>query len=238
MRERQIVSAPVEPSGVLRTIVAGLVAFALGAGAIAAWKWMPLSSSAPSVASALPAPAPVPATHAPAPNFAGDRIGRAATAPLLRACIKSGVFEGFKDNPQAVYMILTATQTVIRIAPGFGGRQMDSAQIIEYWREVAECVFQQNSWHLCDADNRALAVELASGFVRTAASAAGNLTKNRDAQTILAENARVRTRILSALQARLRNGTLIAADFPLLQPTEIKNLLDEVKPVSNACAKS
>ena len=179
------------------------------------------------------------ASEAPAPKFAGGRLGRAATAPLLTTCVKGDVFAGFNGgNAQAVYTVLTTAGTAQRLASLVGADMSDGVpQLTEYWREIADCVYQQNSWHLCDADNRALAVELAAGFIRGAAQVAATPPKTRDAQMILGDNARVRQRVLEALRARLRNGQLIAADFSPLQPPEIKSLLNETKPVANGCAK-
>jgi len=236
MRERQIVSAPVpDRSALFGTILFAACAIALAGGSFAAWKWM---AGAPSPAPVASAPVAVtPVAEAPTLKFGENRVGRAAAAPLLKSCIRGDVFEGFKDNPQALHSILMATQNAMRVAPGFAGREVSSAQIGEYWREMTGCVYQQDSAQLCDADNRAFAVEIASGFVRASTLIANNPPKTADAQAILSDNARVKAHMLAAVQARLRDGTLIAADFPLLQPTEIKSLLESVKPTGNACAK-
>jgi hypothetical protein len=235
LRERGI-AQPAERSGPVGTILFGVVAFALGVGAIMAWKWYPGSNPPPVASAAQPAAA---GNDAPAPKFSGNRIGRAGSAPLLRTCIKGDTFEGFGNgNPEAAYTMLTSIGTMSRLAPLFGAETGDGAQFTEYWREIADCVFQQNSWHLCDADNRALAVESAGAFIRNAERVAAKPPKTRDSQMILGENGRARQRVLDALRARLRNGQLIAADFNLLQPPEIKSLLDGTKPVGDGCAKT
>jgi hypothetical protein len=230
MRERQVAPAPAERSGALGTIVIAVVAFAIGAGGIVAWKWMPTRNPQPVAAKAAP--------PAETPKFAGNRVGRAAAAPLLRTCTKSDTFEGFgKGDPEAIYTLLTTVGTMQRLAPLVGAEMGDGAQLVEYWREIADCVYQQNSWHLCDADNRALAVESASAFIRGATRIAENPPKGRGADIVLRDNARARERVLDALRARLRNGQLVAADFGPIQPPAVKALLSEVKPAGNACAK-
>lgn len=235
MRERQIVAQPVERSGLAGTIAIAVAAFVIGGGAIAAWQWYPRSSPPPAAAAAPPAAA----SDAAAPKFAGRRLGRAGSAPLLRACVKGNAFEGFgAANPEAVYEMLNAAGTMATLAPLLGAETGSGAQLTEYWREIADCVYQQNSWHLCDPDNRSLAAELASAFIRHAGRVASDPPKTRDAQMILGDNARARQRVLDALRARLRNGHLIAADFSPLVPQEIKSLANEVKPVANGCAKS
>ena len=236
MRERQIAAQPAERSGIVGTIAIAVAAFVIGGGAIAAWRWYPKSSPPAAARAALPAVA----SDAPAPKFADNRLGRAATAPLLTTCIKSEVFAGFNGgNAQAIYTVMTTAGTMHRLAPLVGADMSDGVpQLAEYWREIADCVYQQNSWHLCDADNRALAVESVAGFIRGAAQVAAQPLKTRDAQMILADNARARQRVLEALRARLRNGQLIAADFSALQPPEVKSLLNEIKPAANGCVRS
>ena len=232
MRARQMVPQRAERSGLFGTIAFAIVAFAAGAGAIAVWKWMPLRNPPPGAS----VNSPVAATSDIAPTFPGNRLGRAGTAPLLRTCVKGDTFEGFR-NPEAVYIVLTTAGTMSRLAPLVGAEMGDGVQLTEYWREIADCVYQQNSWQLCEPDNRALAVESASGFIRNAAGVAAN-PKTRDAQATLRENAAAKQRVLDSLRSRLRNGHLIAGDFGPLQPPEIKALLNETKPIANGCAKS
>jgi hypothetical protein len=234
MRERNAAPAP-SRSGLFGTIMFAVAAFAIGAGSIAAWKWFS-GSSPPPVANANPPAAA--SIGAPAPTFAGNRLGRAGTAPLLRTCTRSDTFEGFgAGSPDAIYTVLTTAGTMSRLAPLIGAETGDGVQLAEYWRVIADCVYQQNSWHLCDADNRALAVESASGFIRSAARIATNSSKARDAQNIVSDNAQARQRVLEALRTRLRNGHIIAADFGPLQPPEITSLLADTRTVSNGCAK-
>lgn len=233
-RHARTVTPPPNRSGLFGTIVFAVVAFMVGVGGIAAWKWF--AGSSPSAVANANRPSAT-SDDAPIPKFAGDRIGRAGTAPLLRSCVKGDTFEGFAGNPEAIYTVLTTAGTMSRFASLIGAKAGDGTQLTEYWREIAECVYQQNSWHLCDTDNRALAVESASGFIRGADRITANPPRTRDAPMIMSDNARARQRVLEALRTRLRTGHIIAADFGPLQPPEIKTLLADIKTVSDGCAK-
>jgi hypothetical protein len=234
MRERTITPPPIR-SGIAGMIVLAVVAFAVGAGGILAWKRFAGSSPLPVASASPPAAA---SNKAPAPKFAGNRLGRAGTAPLLRTCVKGETFETFINlNAQAIYTVMTTASTMMRTGPLVGAPTGDPTQLADQWREIADCVYQQNSWHLCDADNRALAVESASGFLRFAAQIPANPMTMRDEQTLLRDVAQTRQRVLEALRTRLRNGHIIASDFGPLQPTEIKALLADTKTVGNGCAK-
>lgn len=217
----QTVAQPGKRSSVIGTLAVGVVAFMLGVGTIFVWKQFVRTSPPPIVGGSSPATA-----SAPAPKFAGNRVGRAATAPLLRTCVQGDAFEPYDGNPQALYTVLTTAGTMSRIGSLIGAETGSGEQLTEYWREIAECVYRQNSWHICDADNRALAIESASGFIRTAARIAAS-----------SENTQARQRILDALRTRLRNGQIIADDFGPLPPQEIKALLASTATVSNGCVK-
>jgi hypothetical protein len=223
MRER-LTPSSVERSGLLTTVFVGIVAFAIGAAAIVAWKMFPAST--PPAVAGLSEPA--------VPKFTGNRLGRAEFAPLLRTCVKSDLANGM--TPEVLYTFLTAAGTMGRIAPLFGSKEFDDrGQLTVYWNMIADCVYQQNSWHLCDLDNRALAVASASAFIRSVATQPAG--KSRTDQIILGDNARAAQRVLDTLRMRVRNGQLIAADFGPLPPPEIKTLLTETKTIANGCEK-
>jgi hypothetical protein len=226
MREQFAPSAP-ERSGVLTTLLVGIVAFAIGAAAIVVWKRVAASS----------APAGAALTEAAAPRFAGNRLGRAEQAPLLRTCIKFDLPNGM--SPDMLYTFITTAGTVGRIAPALGVKELDTrGQLTEFWKMIAECVYQQNSWHLCDRDNRALAVAATSAFIRDAAHvAAPPIVRLRADQMSPGDGPRATQRVLDALRMRVRNGQLIAADFGWLAPPEIKAVLNETRTVANACDK-
>ena len=226
MRE-QLTSSAAGRSSLMTTIVIGVAAFAIGAVAIGGWKMIAPSSK----------PAGTALTELAAPRLAGNRLGRAEHAPLLRTCVKAEFANGL--SPEAFYTFLTAAGTMGRIAPLLGSKEFDNRGLItEYWKMIAECVYQQNGWHLCDPDNRALAVTSASAFVRESAHVTAQpADKSRVDQMILSDNARASQRVLDAVRTRVRNGQLIAADFGMMPPPEIKTLLAETRAIANACDK-
>ncbi|MCC6777519.1 MAG: hypothetical protein IT537_12950 [Hyphomicrobiales bacterium] len=218
MREQlALSSASSSHSGLLTTILVGVVAFAVGAGAILAWRTISATRS-PGVAAVI---------EPPAPTFTGQRLGRAEQAPLLRTCAK--IEPGSGMTPEMFYAALTTVNTIGRIAPMVGSKELDiRGQLSEPWRMIAECVFQQNGWALCDVDNRALAVASASALVRNATQVSPS-ERSRTSGT---------QRVLDAVRMRVRNGQLIAADFGYFPPPEIKAILAETKPIANGCEKS
>lgn len=229
LRQRVQASPPPERSDLPTVMLLGVAAFAIGAITIMAWTYLsaPQSSQVAAV------------KESPAPTFDGKRVGYAGTAPLLRACVtNSELSHAFNHaEPDAIFSLLKTTETAARLGPLFGAKGRNTGQLSEYWRELADCVYRQNSRTLCDIDNRALAVETASAFVRQAARLAANPPASRDIQAILNDNASVQERILGTLRQRVHNGLLIAADFGPLAPAEIKRVLAETKPIMNGCSK-
>jgi hypothetical protein len=241
MRERQVMTASPERSGLAGTLLIGFAAFAIGALAIVGWKiWPDPKPTAPAVAlgnQPIASP-PVAAANQPALKFSGKRLGEAEHAPLLATCIKGDNFEGFGGgSPQAVYGMLTMMGTATRVGSLIGAEMGDRAQLTDYWRLIADCVYQQNSWNLCDPDNRALAIESGGAFIRGAAVVAANPPQGRAGPIVLRNNAQSRERVLDGLRTRVRNGYLIANDFGPVQPPEIKALLAETKTTANGCTK-
>lgn len=239
MRERQVMTAAPERSGLGSTLLIGFAAFAIGALAIVGWTmWPGTNAPVPAVAAANQPGGSPQAANQPAPKFSGKRLGEAAQAPLLAACTKGDNFEGIGNgSPQAVYAVLTMMGTATRIA-SLAGENGNSSQLVDWWRLIADCVYQQNSWNLCEPNNRALAIESASAFIRGAAAIAASPPQGRAGPIVLRNNAQSRERVLDALRSRVRNGYLIADDFGAVQPSEIKALLAEMKTIANGCAKS
>ncbi len=239
MRERQTVVVSSSSSGLGSILLIGCAAFAIGVLAIAGWKMWPGSKSAVPAFSLGNQPGALPqAAASPAPKFSGKRLGEAAQAPLLAACAKGDNFEGFGNgSPQAVYAMLNMMGTATRIGSMVGAEGANSSQLVDYWRLIAECVYQQNSWNLCEPNNRAIAVESALAFIRGAAAVAADPPRGRGTAAALRNNAQSRERVLDALRARVRGGYLIADDFGAFRPAEIRTILAETKPIGNGCAK-
>lgn len=218
----------------LPTIAGAVAAFAVSACVVLYWgqisspgRWLPSLWGAPS------------ASIAPAPS--GERLGRAATAPLLKACVTKSLF-GIDDDqeiePAHLLDVLNASATAGRLTSMFGGKpRNETVNLAAMWGEVADCVFRQNSWQLCDIDNRALAVHAANSFAR-------------QTDTVLAQGAKIgatigdiqaltstRDRVLESLQSRVNSGALIASDFAPFAPAAVRTALDKTRTGGNACAK-
>lgn len=238
MRERQTITVSSGSSGLGGTVLVGCAAFAIGILAIAGWKiWPGAKSSAPSN---QPGAAASSAVANQPPKFSGKRLDEAEHAPLLATCVADEGFGGFGDtkNPQAAYAMMKMLGTHVRVATLIGAETGNGIQITDNWRIIAECVYRQNSWNLCNPNNRALAIESAEAFVRRAAAVIANPPKGSSGQTTAREYSQARERVLDALRSRVRNGYLIANDFSFVQSPEIKKVLSETKTVANGCEKS
>ena len=157
---------------------------------------------------------------------------------MLKTCIKGDDFEGLgsPSNPQAVYGLLKTVGAASRLMSMVGGETGGSAQLADYWRMLADCVYQQNSWNLCDPDNRALAIESGGAFIRNAAVVAANPPQGRAGPMVLRNNAQSRERVLDAC-ARASATATSSQTISSLQPPEIKAILTQNKTVANGCAK-
>ena len=108
----------------------------------------------------------------------GGRLGDASESKLLRTCMPSSMgaataWAGM-DN-KALYNLLSATNQMMSIAawrPARRTRPPAPKPSRSMWAEVADCVFRQNGYVLCEPDNRALAVEAVTAFVKQSAFAA------------------------------------------------------------------
>jgi hypothetical protein len=271
LREKQRWEEPKRSSPV-PLILGVMVAFAVGGVAAFGYLKMP-SLPAMKAKSAATEGTAAPDASAPtaAVSFAaGQRVGRAETAPLLRSCVpmsKLG-FNGFDAGPAGqrieakdIYAILQAGAQVSRIAAVAGVKQQAvvESEFASIWGDVADCVFRQNGWALCDPDNRALTVEATNTFIRQVniassakpeppSSKPGSKTfaqvkaeiDGRHApnsqQTLQAARA-VKDRVLAGLRSRAAEGRLIASDFGYFAPAEVQQVFKDVKPTRNACAE-
>lgn len=186
------------------------------------------------------------------------RIGRAEAAPLLKTCMpmhKLGFGKNQPVEPGDLYRILQAGSTFSRIASAAGIKQnaMDDAGFATLWAEVADCIYRQNGWMICDPDNRALAIEAANTLVRQASAAAKSVKspdtsefsktmatiqgKHAPNREYLVQNANAaKARVLSGLRNYAADGRLTASDFGLFAPSEISQVLRDTKITRDACA--
>jgi hypothetical protein len=183
------------------------------------------------------------------------RIGYAEESHLLRTCVPSRAL-GFEKTDRIsnkdIYRILQAGAHVSGIASMIGVQQnaVDPVAFASLWGEVADCVFRQNGWALCQPDNRALAVEAVSTFVRQSAAAAAPQRESDFSRTMAKmqgdrsranayamQNANaIRERVFAALRMRVEEGRLIAADFGMFTPGEVMNVVKSTKVREDACA--
>lgn len=181
------------------------------------------------------------------------RVGRAETAPLLKACVpfsRLGFEHVDRVPPGDLYRILQTASGFSRIASAAGIKQnaVDQAQFAAVWAEVADCIYRQNGWVLCDPDNRALAVEAATTFIRQLSTAAKTekFFDSRDTRPFgldgqqrayaLQNAGAVKSRVLAGLRTQVAEGRLTASDFGMFAPPEITQVVRETKVTRDACA--
>lgn len=218
----------------LPTIAGAAAAFAVSACVVLYWgeitspgRWLPSLTGAPS------------ASIAPAPS--SERLGRAATAPLLKVCVTKSLF-GIDDSqeiePAHLLDVLNASVTAGRVTAVFGGKpRNETVNLAAMWGEVADCVFRQNSWQLCDIDNRALAVHAANSFARQVDTVSSQGAKIGATLGDLQALTSTRDRVLESLQNRVNSGAMIASDFAPFAPAVVRTALDKTRTGGNACAK-
>jgi len=191
-------------------------------------------------------------------DTASRKAGRAETAPLLKTCMpmqKLGIGSDQPVEAGDLYRILQTGSAFSRIASAAGIKQnaVDDAGFATLWADVADCIYRQNGWMICDPDNRALAVEAATTLVRQASTAAksaktpdtsdfaktmatiqGKHAPNRD-YLVQSANA-AKARVLTGLRGYVADGRLTAADFGIFAPSEITQVVRETKVTRDACA--
>ena len=176
------------------------------------------------------------------------RLGDASDSKLLRTCMPSSMGAansmGGMDN-KALYNILSATDQMMSIAVASGAQDTAAGAkaFSTMWAEVADCVFRQNGYVLCEPDNRALAVEAVTALVKQSAFAAApqatTTLSPRSNQALEQKMHKVRAtreRVLETLKTRVQEGRLISSDFGFFAPGEISRIMKEAKPTSDACA--
>lgn len=181
------------------------------------------------------------------------RVGRAETAPLLKLCVpfsRLGFEHVDKVPPGDLYRILQTTSGFSRIASVAGIKQnaVDEVQFAAVWGDVADCIYRQNGWMLCDPDNRALAIEAATTLIRQLAAATKSdkqadqrerksFSMSAQQRAYALRNAEaIKTRVLASLRAHAGEGRLIAEDFGLFTPSAITEVVKDIKPTRDGCA--
>jgi hypothetical protein len=131
----------------------------------------------------------------------------------------------------------------IAVASGARDTAAGAKAFSTMWAEVADCVFRQNGYVFCEPDNRALAVEAVTAFVKQSAFAAAppatttlSPRSNQALEQMMHKVRATRERVLETLKARAQEGRLIASDFGFFAPSEVVRIVKEAKPTSDACA--
>jgi hypothetical protein len=175
------------------------------------------------------------------------RMGRAEAAPLLPQCAPRDMVPlgpGTMVEAADLYAVLKSGG-----APPPGA---SATALAALWGELADCVYRQNSWTLCQPDNRALAVETLNGFVRQLRIAAGQRADGeaggRKARVLqrpprggalvhdVPSLRAIEDRVLAGLRHRVQEGRIVAADFGFAAAPAVKAVLGEVRPARDACA--
>ena len=217
----------------LRQALTLILAFIGGFLAVGAWIWAPQITNA---ATSLVSGAPSVALFADA-----NRIGRPEIAPVIRGCVAKVLDLGpdQKLEPSAMYFVLKngGMQANVGAMLGKANRdtERDTINMASKWGELANCIFAQDDRELCNADNRAAAVEAATKFFAYAKQAAAAKS------TISADEARAfenfGDRLLLMLKNHRRYGTLVAADFSSFASPEIARIMREEKQTRDICKR-
>ncbi len=256
IRERQAQEASTQSSPV-PIVIAAIAAFAIGAAGATGFVKLPAmfqKGGAPKIAATA-------IEHkADAVAVAGSswgRIGNAEKANVLLSCVPRhklglGGEIGRKIESADIYKILQTGTQITRMATAFAPQQGSAGGALAgLWADVADCAMAQNGWTLCDADNRALAVEATINLVREVKSAsvprvessfekvatkAGLKGKQSREYQIYAARA-TRDRVLDNLRMRVSEGRFVAADFGYFPPEEIARVLNSTKVTRDACSE-
>ena len=275
IREQQAWEQPKKSSSA-GFIVGTIAAFGVGVIGVVAWGGLPalsikgLSAGQPKTMAAvthLTPSAPVAAKQPEISISAKGRIGNASESKLLRTCLPADFREMGDANmqPKDIYRILQTAGQAARVATmiqstGIAKMKkgaMGEAAFAPLWAEVADCVYRQNGWVLCEPDNRALAVEAASmlsrfveaalaappaakgpndipTFAQVRAEVEGRRASHQQNQTQTARA--VKDRMLETLKMRAQEGRFIASDFGSSAPAEVMQVVKTAKPAGDACA--
>lgn len=254
MRERKAFEQS-KRSGPLSIVLGVVIAFGVGllgvAGLIKAPSFMQAERQA-FAAATKPADDTI---NSASGNFAGAggrRIGRAETAPLLKSCVpfaKFGIDKIDQVSPAELYRLLQSTSRVSRFAAmaKVSQKGFESDRFATVWAEVADCVYKQNGWVFCDQDNRALAVEAATTFLRqldvtekerteTSENTRANPRRRENVSYAIQNANAIKDRMLSSLRYRVAEGRLVASDFGMFAPPEISQIMRDTKVTGSGCA--
>jgi hypothetical protein len=266
IREQQAWEQPKRSSSV-GFIIGTIAAFGAGIVGVVAWGALPQLSIAGLTAATRQAAAPAAAKQSEIAISAKGRIGNASESKLLRTCLPAD-FRDMGDanmQPKDIYRILQTAGHAARVGAMLQSTgiakvkkgEMGEAAFAPLWAEVADCVYRQNGYVLCEPDNRALAVEAANTLTRLvdAALAAPPATKGPNdiptfaqvraevegrrvaSQQSQAQSARVvKDRMLDTLKMRAQEGRFIASDFGSSASAEVMQVVKNAKPTSDACA--
>jgi len=230
----RMVERPAERRGVLPTLAGAAAAFAVGVLTVLAWNNLPSPIQWPSLLPGM-------SDSQSRPSFPGDRIGRAMTAPFLKICLTKdllGIDRGTEIDPGLLLQILEAGSVQGRVTRILGApREHAALELAATWGSVTDCVYRQNTWNLCDIDNRALAVDSANTFVRQADEIIAAPAAYAATPGEISELSTTKERVLQSLRERVHDGLLIAADFGFFPPAALKHVLKESEPVQNGCSK-
>lgn len=261
IREQQAWEAP-KKSSTAGLVVGVIAAFAVGGLLVVAWGGLPalsikgLGAGQPKTMATVthltpsaPAAAAAPAKEVSIPT--GGRIGNASESNLLKTCLPGNMAVPGMDK-KGIYNLLQTTSQMMSMGAIMGAQDtsVGAKGFSMMWASVADCVFRQNGYALCDPDNRALAVEAVSTFIRQTQLAAAP-EKDSEFTRVMAtvqgprrqslEHAmyRVRStrdRVLETLKVRAQEGRFIAADFGFFTPGEVMAAVRAGKPTVDACA--
>ncbi len=252
LRERKAFEPP-KSSGPLPIILGAVIAFGIGLLGVSGIVKMPLFNGGPkTMAIAVPAVAKDSKAEI-VIQASSNRTGRAETAPLIKVCIplqRLGIGRDQAIESGDIYRILWAASSMSRVAAAAGIKQkaIDDVEFAAIWADVADCIYRQNGWVLCDPDNRALAVEAANTFVRQLTAAAkSDKSDTKEAVRMMRQgmnrdyalqNAQsTKGRIMDGLKHQVSEGRLIASDFGMFAPAEVLQVVHDTKVVRDGCAK-
>jgi hypothetical protein len=220
------------------------IVIAITALAVAGADWLRTSSSLHAVvALVLRQPAAQPLAAAPA----NQRMGRATMAPLLLTCAPEGSTQGL--DHRALYWLMQTGSRGARIGTLINPAQSAAAQMTfaRPWSDLTDCVYRQNGAALCDPDNRALAIETITTFVRlvndAAKADAAALERpepgqyRRELQYDSDAARALKDRVLATLRIRVQEGRLVAGDFDFFLPAEILDVLRRTPTSEDRCAR-
>lgn len=251
LRERRSFEQP-KSSSLLPIILGAVIAFGIGLLGVSGVFKMPAFNQGPKTMAISVPVAPVDPNAPVVIDASASRMGRAESAPLIKSCIpheRLGITREQRMETGDVYRLLWAASSMSRVAAAAGIKQtaINDVEFTAIWADVADCVYRQNGWTLCDPDNRALAVEAANTFIRQLGTAnkvdrpeakdsrSSRVGTNRD--YILQSAHSAKGRILDGLRNQVAEGRLISSDFGMFAPVEVLQVVRDTKPMRDGCAK-